>query len=179
MEISKPRTITVSGFSFCKICAIIILVKKLIDKFEFAKGGICMRKTISLLLIVLFLLVGCTKEINTITDFTKYSDMTRETDRIEVEFDNYSGKPFYFTIEKTEDVNEIMDIIFASSFTKMREEPNATDHTSITIIQGEKEYHIHAVMNKEGDYYYSFSTTDLQLKLNEFARKAGAFDGVE
>ena len=138
-----------------------------------------MRKAISLLLVVLLLLVGCAKEINTITDFTKYSDMTRETDRIEVEFDNYSGKPFYFTIEKTEDINEIMDIIFASSFTKMLLGPNATDHTSITIIQGEKEYRIHAVMNKDGDYYYSFSTTDLRLKLYELAIKAGAFDGVE
>lgn len=148
-----------------------------------------MRKTLSLILmfIILTCTVGCdnfeiglnSKEINTITDFSKFSDMTRETDRIEVEFDNYSGYPFYFTIEDPEDIETIMDIIFSSSFTKMGKEVNAGDHTSITIIQGEREYHIHAFMNKEGQYYYSFATTDLQVKLQEIARENGAFDRTE
>ncbi len=139
---------------------------------------------------LLFCFVGCDilkkptgdetgKEITTITDFSKFADMTRETDKIEVEFDNYSGYPFYFTIEDQDDIDEIMSIIFSASFTKMSTEPNAGDHTSITIIQGEKEYKMHAFMNKEGQYYYSFSTTELQLKINELAREAGAFDGVE
>ncbi len=119
------------------------------------------------------------KEVNTITDFSKFADMTRETDKIDVEFDNYSGYPFYFTIEDQEDIEEIMDIIFSASFTKMGTEPNAGDHTSITIIQGEKEYKMHAFMNKEGQYYYSFSTTELQLKINELAREAGAFKNLD
>lgn len=119
------------------------------------------------------------KEVNTITDFSKFADMTRETDKIDVEFDNYSGYPFYFTIEDQEDIEEIMDIIFSASFTKMGTEPNAGDHTSITIIQGEKEYKMHAFMNKEGQYYYSFSTTELQLKINELAREAGAFENLD
>ena len=105
------------------------------------------------------------KEITTITDFTKFSDMKRETDKIEVEFDNYSGSPFYFSIEAQEDIDEIMDIIFSASFTKMGTEPNAGDHTSMKIIQDEKEYQLHAFMNKECRYYYSFSTTDLQTKI--------------
>ena len=69
-----------------------------------------------------------------------------------------------------------MDIIFSSSFTKMGEEANGGDHTSMKIIQGEREYQIHAFMNQEGQYYYSFATTDLQLKLQELAREAGAFE---
>ena len=124
-------------------------------------------------------LVGCGKEINNITDFTQYSDMTRETDKIEVTFDNYSGYPFYFTIDNQEDIDEIMDIIFSSSFTKMKKEVNGGDHTSMKIIQGEKEYQLHAFMNKEGQYYYSFATNDLQLKLNALAREAGAFEEIE
>ena len=119
------------------------------------------------------------KEVNTITDFSKFADMTRETDKIDVEFDNYSGYPFYFTIEDQEDIEEIMDIIFSASFTKMGTEPNAGDHTSITIIQGEKEYKMHAFMNKEGQYYYSFSNTDLLTKIQELAREAGAFENVD
>ena len=152
-----------------------------------------MKKLLALALALttlLFCLVGCdilkntaddepSKEITTISDFSKFADMTRETDKIEVEFDNYSGYPFYFTIEDQEDIEEIMNIIFSASFTKMGTEPNGGDHTSITIIQGEKEYKMHAFMNKEGQYYYSFSTTELQLKINELAREAGAFDGVE
>ena len=116
------------------------------------------------------------KIVNTITDFSKFSGMTRTTDKINVEFDNYSGYPFYFTIEEQNDIDEIMDFIFSSEFTKMQKEANAGDHTSITIIQGEKEYRVHAFMNKEGEHYYSFSTTELQLKLNELAREAGAFE---
>ena len=119
------------------------------------------------------------KIVNTITDFSKFSGMTRTTDKINVEFDNYSGYPFYFTIEEQNDIDEIMDIIFSSEFTKMQREANAGDHTSITIIQGEKEYRVHAFMNKEGEHYYSFSTTELQLKLNELAREAGAFEESE
>ena len=77
-------------------------------------------------MIVLFSLFGCSyffggesdadKEINTITDFSKYSNITRETDKIEVEFDNYTGKTFYFTITDEEEIDKIMDIIFSASF---------------------------------------------------------------
>ena len=37
---------------------------------------------------------GCGKKIKSITDFSKYASMTRETDRIEVMYDNNSGSPF-------------------------------------------------------------------------------------
>ena len=59
-----------------------------------------------------FSLFGCGKEIKSITDFSEYADMTRETDKIEVTFDNNSGSPFYFTIEKQEDIRQIMSIVF-------------------------------------------------------------------
>ena len=141
-----------------------------------------MKKTLSLMLVFMLLacLVGCSKEVNSITDFSKFFDMTRDgTDKIEVTFDNYSGAPFYFTIEDQEDVDEIMNIIFSSSFKKMEKEVNDGDHTSMKIIQGEKEYQLHAFMNKEGQYYYSFSTPDLQTKIQELAREAGAFENID
>lgn len=142
-----------------------------------------MKKTLSLILALITLLLclfGCTKKINTITDFSKFYDMTQYgTDKIEVTFDNYSGSPFYFTVEQQEDIDEIMDIIFSSSFTKMGKEMNGGDHTSMKIIQGEKEYKLHAFMNKEGQYYYSFSTTDLLTKIQELAREVGAYENIE
>ena len=116
------------------------------------------------------------KEVNTITDFSRFADMTKDgTDKIEVTFDNHSGSPFYFTIEDKENIDEIMDIIFSSSFDKCGE-MNDGSHTSIKIIQGEKEYTMHISRNKEGESYYSFSTSDLFLKINELGEEAGAFE---
>ena len=141
-----------------------------------------MKKTLSLILVFVLLacLVGCSKEVNTITDFSKFSDMTQDgTDKIEVTFDNYSGYPFYFTIEDQDDIDDIMNIIFTSSFSKMGKDVNGGDHTSMKIIQGEKEYQLHSFMNKEGQYYYSFSNTDLLTKIQELAREAGAFEDVD
>lgn len=138
-----------------------------------------MKKAISLVLVFILIacLVGCAKEVNTITDFSDFSDMTKDgTEKIEVTFDNHSGYPFYFTIEDREDIDEIMSIIFASSFEKRGKEINDGSHTSIKIIQGEKEYSIHVSSNKEGAYYYSFATSDLRLRIDELAREVGAFD---
>ncbi len=149
-----------------------------------------MKKLIATVLafVLITCLIGCVnwndskednKEIHSITDFSKFSDMTRETDKIEVTFDNYSGYPFYFTIEEQEDIDEIMNIIFSSSFEKQGKEMNDGSHTSIQIIQGEKEYGMHISRNKEGEYYYSFSTTELYDKITELAEEAGAFESVE
>ena len=119
---------------------------------------------------------GCGKKIKSITDFSKYANMTRETDRIEVTYDNNSGSPFYFTIEKQEDIRQIMSIIFSSTFKNMGKELFAGDNTYISIIQGEHKYNLHLLMNKEGKNYYSFATDDLQKKINELARNAGAYN---
>lgn len=126
-----------------------------------------------------FSLFGCSKEIKSITDFSEYADMTRETDKIEVTFDNNSGSPFYFTIEKQEDIRQIMSIVFSSTFKNMGKEPFDGNHTYISIIQGEHKYDLHLLMNKEGKYYYSFATDDLQNKINELARNADAYNNTE
>ena len=139
-----------------------------------------MKKLLALTLaltVFLACFVGCTKEVNTVTDFSKFEGMIKDgTDKIEVTFDNYSGYPFYFTIEDKEDIDEIMEIIFSASFNRMEKEVNGGDHTSMKIIQGENVYNMHVFMNKEGRHYYSFATTDLQVKLQEIAREKGAFD---
>ena len=119
------------------------------------------------------------EKVGTITDFSKFSNMTRETSKIEVTFDNNTGAPFYFTIEDQEDIDEIMNIIFNDTFENMGEEVNDGNHSSIRIIQGERTYDMSLSANKEGKYYYSFSTTDLYDKIIELAREAGAFEGVE
>ena len=124
-----------------------------------------------------FSLFGCGIEIKSITDFSEYADMTRETDKIEVTFDNDSGSPFYFTIEKQEDIRQIMSIVFSSTFKNMGKEPFDGNHTYISIIQGEHKYDLHLLMNKEGKNYYSFATDDLQNKINELARN-GSFHKI-
>lgn len=113
-------------------------------------------------------------DIENIVDFSNYSTMEQHADRIEVTFDNNTGVPFYFTIEDEEDIDDIMEIIFTSSFKKNGKETNDGSHTSIKIIQGEKAYVLHTSSNKNGDYYYSFSTTELLDKVAELAQEAGA-----
>lgn len=138
-----------------------------------------MKKLIAfvLTLVCLLSLVGCAKEINTITDFSKFADMTKDgTDKIEVTFDNNTGTPFYFTIEDKEDIDEIMDIIFSASFEQMREEVNGGSHTSIKILQGENVYSMGVMRNYEGKTGYTFTSTVLQDKIIELAREAGAYD---
>ena len=95
---------------------------------------------------------------------------------IDVTYDNNSGSPFYFTIEKQEDIRQIMSIIFSSTFKNMGKELFAGDNTYISIIQGEHKYNLHLLMNKEGKNYYAFATDDLQNKINELARNAGAYN---
>ena len=120
------------------------------------------------------------KEVNTITDFSKFSDMTKDgTDKIEVTFDNNTGVPFYFTIEEKEDIDEIMDIIFSASFEKMRKEVKGGSNTSIKILQDETTYSMGVMRNYEGQNGYTFTSTELQDKIIELARKAGAFEGIE
>jgi len=141
------------------------------------------------MMVMVFGLFGCSlndnenknndAEIENITDFSKFSTMEQFADRIEVTFDNNSGVPFYFTIENEADIDEIMEIIFSSSFEKKDKEINDGSHTSIKIIQESREYVMHISDNKNGDYYYSFSTTQLYDKINELAREAGAYETVE
>ena len=140
-----------------------------------------MKKSLAFLLafVCAMSLIGCAKEINTITDFSQFSDMIRETDRIDVTFDNNTGTPFYFAIDDQEKIEEIMDIIFSASFEKMKKEVNGGSNTSIKIIQGEKEYSMGVMRNYEGKTGYTFTTSDLQNKIMELAREAGAFDGIE
>ena len=124
--------------------------------------------------------VNDTKEkIGTITDFSRFSNMKQEADRIDVTFDNNSGIPFYFTIEDAKDIDEIMNIIFTTPLENMGSEVNDSDHTSIRIFQGEKEYAMHVGSNKEGENYYTFSTCELQDKIIELARKAGDYEDIE
>ncbi len=138
-----------------------------------------MKKFLALLAVVvlLFSFVGCGKQITKITDFERFESMTKETDRIEVEFDNHTGKPFYFTITDQNDIDAVMEIIFSSEVEKIKNEPMAGDNTSFTLFQGEKEYRMHFRVNKEGKNYYNFATDDLQNKIRELATDVGAYEG--
>ena len=68
--------------------------------------------------------------------------MTKETDRIDVTFDNNTGVLFYFSITNEEEIKQIMHIIFTGILKKQSKEINDGNHTSIKIIQGEKTYSI-------------------------------------
>lgn len=129
-------------------------------------------------ILLMLSLAGCAKQPQCITDFSRYSSLKQnETDRIEVVFDNYSGVRFRFTIEEQDDIDEIMNIIFSSSFKRMPDGLYAGDNSFLTIIQGEKKYGLGLSMISEKKHTYQFKTTELSDKIRELAREAGAFDG--
>ena len=140
-----------------------------------------MKKSLAFLLALVsaISLFGCSRQINTITDFSRFADMTRDTERIDVTFDNHTGAPFCFTIEDQAEIEKIMDIIFSASFVKMKQEVNGGSNTSINIVQGDRVYSMGVIRNYEGKIGYTFTTTELQDEITKLAREAGAFDGVE
>ena len=110
----------------------------------FPKGELNI-KTISILILLFvmsFVCFGYSEEIIRITDLLEYSTMTKETDRIDVTFDNNTGVPFYFSITNEEEIKQIMHIIFTGVLKKQSKETNDGNHTSIKIIQGEETYSI-------------------------------------
>ncbi len=135
-------------------------------------------KKIGLILMsfLLAFMVGCGKEIKTIADFKRFESMTKETEKIEVCFDNNTGVPFYFNIFDQAEIDEIMEIIFSTELKNAGNEPSAGDNTSLTIFQRDKKYTVHFRVNKEGRNYYFFTNDDLQDKIRELAREAGAYD---
>ncbi len=139
-----------------------------------------MKKVFILLLclVLLFAMSGCYSKVQKITDMEKYSTMTLQTDSIEVEFDNNSGAPFNFTITDQEQITRIMQIIFDTPLQKSGKTMPPGDNTNFTVIQGVQSYRMHFRMNKQGKYYYAFSTNELQQALREIAMQMGAYDGV-
>ncbi len=137
-----------------------------------------MKKLLSLVMIAFLLIsmTACGKQITKITDFERFESMTKETDKIEVNFDNNTGAPFYFTISEQAEIDAIMDIIFSSTVENAGKEAMAGDNTSLTIFQGENKYVIHFRTNKEDKNFYNFTSRALQDKIIELAREARAYD---
>ncbi len=120
-----------------------------------------------LALVLVFSMAGCGQKIEKITDFERFDSMTKETDRIDVTYDNNSGVPYYFSIIDQAEVDAVMEIIFSSVVEDAGNEPMAGDNTSLKIHQGNNQYSLHFRVNKEGEKYYNFVTDELQKKIRE------------
>lgn len=129
-------------------------------------------------LILCFSLSACGgDDIEKFIDISRYSAMTLEgTDKIEVEFDNNTGTPFYFTIDEEETICEIMDIVINATVTAKDGDLWAGDNTYIKIIQGNNEYRLSVRANKENSTFYYFDDSALQDKIYDLARQAGAYE---
>ncbi len=128
----------------------------------------------------MFALAGCSDPIKHITDMERFADMQETADSIDVEFDNYTGKPFKFTIENENDIAEIMNIVLTEELNNLWNgaiQPG--DNTFITIHQCEKSYSLSVRINSEKDTNYSFATDKLQSKIIALATAFGAFESAE
>lgn len=124
-------------------------------------------------IMLLVSVTGCSQAASKIDDFSAYSNMLKSADRIEVKFDNYTGSPYFFTIENKDDIEEIMELIFSDLDCVGKEFP-VGDNTFMTICQGEQSYSFSDRFISEKGKYYMFSA-DLHQKIYKAAEKNGAF----
>lgn len=130
--------------------------------------------------ILLFSSVGCSDEISSITDVEWYSDMRKQTDKIDVDFDNDTQEIFKFSITDEEEIGEIMEIIFSDTLLDLGKQLKPPgNNTYITIYQGEKAYILSVLYIEVGDKLYAFSTRALSNKIYALASAQGAFDNAE
>lgn len=134
----------------------------------------------AMLCFILFLFAGCSntaKEVSTITDIELYSDMKSEAEKIEVKFDNNSGKYFEFTIENKNEIADIMNIVINDKLNNLGKGAVAPgNNTSFTIYQGEKAYGVSLRGVEANGNRYGFSSTELQSKITDLAIAQGAYD---
>lgn len=131
---------------------------------------------LSMLCFSLLAFVGCDDSL-TITDLEAYSDMQSQTDRIEVSFDNSTGKPFKFNITDEANIREIMKMLLREKLNDVgADSVPPGDNTYITVHQGEKSYSLSVRINQSNGTYYAFATNNLQTKIIEIATARGAYD---
>lgn len=141
------------------------------------------KRLLWLLLVVLYFVLSCSfaacgrNDIEKLTDISRFSSMTADgTDRIDVEFDNNTGSSFDFSITEEDTICDVMDIVINAEVYAKDGDLWAGDNTSITIVQGDNEYHLSVRANKENGTFYYFESSDLQDKIIELARLAGAYE---
>lgn len=130
--------------------------------------------------VFLVALIGCSNNISSITDVEWFSGMQKQTDKIDVFFDNGTQKGFNFSITNKEDIETIMDIIFSDALLDLGKQPQPPgSNTSITIYQGENAYSLSVLFVTVNGNLYTFSTRDLSNKIYDLSVAQGAFDNVE
>lgn len=131
----------------------------------------------ALICLSLFAVAGCSDGISIIyiTDIKDFSDIQSNTDKIEIDFDNHTGKPFKFTIDDKVTINQIMDIVLHDKLTNIGKEFPPGDNTFMTVYQGENAYRLSVRVNGANGNYYAFSS-DLQSKIIDLAIAQGAYD---
>lgn len=122
-------------------------------------------------------LIGCSDNISSVTDIERFSDMQKQTDKIDVDFDNATGEGFKFSITDAQEIEAIMDIIFSDTLSDLGKQPCPPgSNSSITIYQGEKSYCLSTLYIAVNGNLYTFSTRDLSDKIYNLAAAQGAFD---
>ncbi len=141
-------------------------------KFLFAAISVALGCTL------LLSFAGCSKDLSSIREIERFSDMQDWADKIEVDFDNGTQDGYSFTITDEEEIAEIMRIIFNTSLSyggKENEIP-PMGNTFLTVYQGEKTYTLGHRFIPDGETYYAFQTNELADQMTLLAEKYGAFE---
>ncbi len=128
-------------------------------------------KKISLFLVcgIILILSSCKKSINYITDIPEYKKLTKEVDKIEVQYDTNDGYTFDFTIDDQDELNEIMDLILNTKLEKSTIMDGG--HTVLYIYKDSKVYRVSVSSVGYKDLVYAFETSGLYYKIEEIYTK--------
>ena len=110
-----------------------------------------------------------------ITDIPRFSSMQNQADKIDVDLDNYNGKIIPFSITDTEEIAELMDVIFKASLYKMSAPIPSGNSTFITIYQGNRSYTFSVCYISENGNNYRISNSLLD-KIMKIAWVHGVYD---
>lgn len=124
------------------------------------------------------------REIDLITDFSEYRDMTREADKIEIfySYNDTNGQSIEtgsLVVEDGEKIEEIMDTVFSLRYVLYdgmiadASPPSAFTVRYIEITEGQTKYTLHPSSILVGEV--SYRTSGLYAKLIDCLRSGGVY----
>lgn len=116
--------------------------------------------------------------VSVITDIPRFSSMRKQADKIDVDYDNNNGKIIPFSITDTEEIAELMDVIFKASLYKMSEPIPPDNSTRITVYQGNRSYAFSVCYITENGNDYTISNSLLE-KIMRIAWAHGVYETEE
>lgn len=123
--------------------------------------------------LILFLLTACAETNMKINEFPQYKNLTKSPTKIIVDYsDDLRGT---YEIEDKETIDEVVSILFETTYVKMKNEPNAGNNGRMTFVDENEEQtliSLYAISYKNSLYHPS--SNNLLIRLRQIGVELGA-----